>query len=388
MLADRELMERDLAEHLAGREGAGLLPRSKQARLKTHVLEAHGAESLSAAQERLESAVSADDGSLTATADPSLFLFTTDIVSNQVPEQAGFWVDTANPRFWLLHAKTKADPTHKALRRLVARNPSLDVAWLPRQQLRRFQHRFRPFGFRLGFDERPFTRGHDVAELEEPTHKFALEHRGVGAEPMYSMLEGSELTRRAMAVAEVAFWERTERGTQEMRVSREGRLMSKGQSLDSHLGAAHLMLGGYEHFVRELEQRFALRVSEVGDGDVQIEGRPLAVGALKPEGFAFRQLVERLVSGVEPFRLLGTVDWRGDDLAWVDAIDLHTATSVRLDLTPEWMRMYLGAGLCGNTLARFVTNLQRSYNADLQFLDPESQDLFGADPLAAASSDL
>lgn len=376
-MIDREYMERDLAEHLAGREGAGLLPRSVQARLKTHVIETHGAKTLDEARQRLEAAVETDGAELTPTDDASLFLLTTTLDIDQGAEQAGFWVDTANPRFWLLHAKTKADPTRQALRRLVAHNPELDVAWLPRHQMRLLQHRFSPFGFRLGFDERLFYKGRDIADLEEPTHKLAVEHAGVGAESMYELFEANELTRRAMAVAEVAFWERGNSGTQVMRLSRDGRLLSQGQSLDSHLGAAHLMLGHYERFVRELEHRFALRIREADNGDVLIEGRPLALQAAKPEGFAFKQLVERLVSGVEPFRLLGSIDWRDDDLAWVDAVDLHTATAVRLDLTPDWIRMYLGAGLCGNTLARFVTNLQRSYNADLRFLDAASQDLLG-----------
>lgn len=383
---DRERMERDLAEHLAGREGDGLLPRSDQARLKTHVIEAHGARTLREARERLEAAAQRDGGELTATDDASLFLLTTTLGSESGGEPAGFWVDTANPRFWLLHAKTKADPTRQALRRLVTHNPQLDVAWLPRHQMRLLQHQFIPFGFRLGFDERLFYKGRDIADLEEPTHKLAVEHAGVGAESMYALFEANDLTRRAMAVAEVAFWERGDAGTQVMRLSRDGRLLSQGQSIDSHLGAAHRMLSHYERFVLALEQRFALRMSDSESGDVVIEGRPLSLGAAKPAGFAFKQLVERLVSGVEPFRLLGSVDWRDDDLAWVDAVDLHTATAVRLDLTPEWVRMYLGAGLCGNTLARFVTNLQRSYNADLRFLDAASHDLLGPDVSASIAS--
>ena len=381
-MIDREYMERDLAEHLAGREGTGLLPRSKQARLKTHVVEAHDASTLDEVREALEVAVGAGGAELRPTGDPSLFLLTATMVGDEGIEEAGFWVDAANPRFWLLHSKTKARPTTHAVRRMIAHNPRLDVAWLPRNQMRHVQHSYSPFGFRLGFDERLFYQGRDVAELQEPTHKLAVEHAGVGAEGMYALLESNELTRRAMAVAEVAFWERGDGGTQIMRLSRDGRLQSKGPSLDSHLGAAHRLLSGYERFVRGLEQTFALRMSEEDTGDVVIQGRPLSLDAAKPEGFAFAQLVERLLSGVEPFRLLGTIDWREEDLAWVEAVDLHTGTPVRLDLTPQWVRMYLGAGLCGNTLARFVTNLQRSYNADLRFLDPSADKLLGP-PTAA-----
>lgn len=380
-------MEQDLAEHLAGREGAGVLPRSDQARLKSYIVEAHASGDLVEAREELERAAGAEEASLEPTGDPSLHLLTVRVVSDRGTDEAGFWVDTAHPRFWLLHAKTKATVTRQALRRLVSRNSHLDVAWLPRQQLRSVQHTFNPFGFRLGFDERLFYRGRDVAELSEPTHKLNVEHAGVGAEGFYRLLETDDLTRRAMAVAEVAFWERTPEGTQIMRLSREGRLHSQGQSLDSHLGAAHRLLRGYERFVLELERVFALRISEATNGDLCFEGRPLAVGAAKPESFTFLQLVERMLSGVEPFRLLGTVDWRDEDLAWVEAVDLHTGSPVRLDLTPEWLRMYLSADVCGNTLARFITNLQRSYNADLRAYDDPANDLLALNWMSAGPHD-
>lgn len=244
--------------------------------------------------------------------------------------------------------------------------------------MRRVQHSFNPIGFRLGFDERLFYARHDVTQLIEPTHKLSVEHAGVGAEAMYGLLEHSDVTRRALAVAEVSFWEATESGSQILRLTRDGRLQSHGQSLDSHLGAAHQLVGAYGGFIRGLERAFALRISEADSGDVVIDGRPLGLEAAKPEGFDFEQLVGRLISGVEPFRLLGSVEWQEDDLAWVEAIDLHTGSSVRMDLTPDWVRMYLGAGHCGNTLARFVTNLQRSYNADLRFLDESACELLGA----------
>lgn len=378
MLIDRDLMASDLAAHLAGAAGADLLPYGERSLLKTNIVEAHSAFTLDDARERLEAAADADGSTLRTTNDPSLFLLTTQIATDAGSEDVGFWVDTADPRFWLMHSKTKATPTRTALRRLVARNPRLDVAWLPRGQMRNVQHQFEPLGFRLGFDERAFYKRQDVTQLSEPTHKLSVEHAGVGAESVYELLEQSDVTRRALAMAEVTFWEAADGGNQIMKLTRDGRLQSQGQSLDSHLGAAHRLVTSYSSFVHGLERAFALRFTENGDGDVAIEGRPLGLRAAKPEGFAFSQLVQRLVSGVEPFRLLGTVDWRAEDLAWVEAVDLHTGSAVRMDLTPEWVRMYLGAGHCGNTLARFVTNLQRSYNADIQFLDEPGRELLGA----------
>jgi hypothetical protein len=380
---DRQLMEVDLAEHLVGREGAGLLPRSEQAQLKTYLIEAHEARSLPSATDLLERVASLAQAEVAPTADPSLFLLTARVEVERASEEAGFWLDTANPRFWLLHSKSNAKPAQAVLRRLILGTKSLDYAWLPRTQLRLLQSTFQPFGFRLRFDERPFYAHHesDLVELAEPTHRLNVEHAGVGSEEMYDLLYDSKITRRAMAVSEVAFWDRSQEGTQILRLSREGRLRSIGSSLTSHLKAARTLIRGYEAFVFSLESLFGLRVVEDPLG-VALEGQPLGVEAIKPSAFEFQLLVERLFSGVEPFRLLGSVDWRADDLAWVEAVDLHTGAPLRLDLTPTWMRLYLSHGLCGNTLARFVTNLQRSYNADVQFFNDEARAAF--EPVAAS----
>jgi hypothetical protein len=380
---DRELLEVDLAEHLAGREGAGLLPRSEQAQLKTFLVEAHDGRTVHTAAKLLQEAAAKASAEVRNTSDASLFLVTARVETERGQEEAGFWVDAANPRYWLLHSKSNAKPAQAALRRLVLGTKRLDYGWLPRTQLRAVQAAFRPFGFRLGFDERPFyARYTDLVELAEPTHKLNLEHAGVGAEQMYGLLQESPITRRAMAVSEVAFWDRSGEGTQILRLNREGRLRSMGTSLTSHLQAARSLVRQYEHFVTSLETLFGLRVVE-DDLGVSIEGHTLGIEAPKPEGFEFRQLVERLFSGIEPFRLLGTVDWRDDDLAWVEAVDLHTGAPLRLDLTPLWIRLYLPQGLCGNTLARFVTNLQRSYNADLGFYDDPSRMAFEPEPAIA-----
>jgi hypothetical protein len=376
-LVDRVLMERDLAEHLIGNEGAGLLPRSEQAQLKTYIVEAHRARTLEDARTILERTITQVGGQLTPTADPSLYLLSFQVETQTRAEEAGFWLDIAHPRFWLLHSKSNAKPAQQALRAAISATPHLDRGWLPRSRLRHVQHAFRPFGFRLGFDERPFYRGEDVIELQEPTHKLNVEHAGVGAESVYDLLQGSDVTKRAMAVSEVAFWERSPSGTQLLRLSREGRLRSVGSSLETHLQAARSLLRSYESFVLSLESTFGLRLDESPEHGVVLEGQPMSLDVQKPAGFEFKRLVERLVSGVEPFRLLGSVDWVQEDLAWVDAIDLHTDTPVRLDMTPDWLRLYLGRGLCGNTLARFATNLQRSYNADFKFFDPLTAGLLG-----------
>ena len=58
-----------------------------------------------------------------------------------------------------------------------------------------------------------------------------------------------------------------------------------------------------------------------------------------------------LFSAREPFRLWGRPVLL-DDVATVEAVDLHVGQRITLDIGREWMQIYLRAGCCGNTVAR------------------------------------
>lgn len=78
--------------------------------------------------------------------------------------------------------------------------------------------------------------------------------------------------------------------------------------------------------------------------------------------------VDRFVAGLftskEPFRLWA-VPRKLDQEEWeANAVDLHVGQTLRLEITPRWMRVLLGEHTCGNTLARLITNLQHRFNAE------------------------
>ena len=46
------------------------------------------------------------------------------------------------------------------------------------------------------------------------------------------------------------------------------------------------------------------------------------------------------------------------------------------ELSPEFMRVYLAPGGCGNSLARLYTNLQHHYNSQVEAVDGSEQPAF------------
>lgn len=81
--------------------------------------------------------------------------------------------------------------------------------------------------------------------------------------------------------------------------------------------------------------------------------------------------LDGLFSAREPFRLWGIPRMVGSGAAEVEAVDLHVGQQVRFDITAEWMRVYLFAGGCGNSVVRLVVNLQHHFDSRVTIVDDD-----------------
>jgi hypothetical protein len=88
---------------------------------------------------------------------------------------------------------------------------------------------------------------------------------------------------------------------------------------------------------------------------------------------------EELFSSRAPFRLWGQ-PFVTDDGASVEAVDLHVGQRLSMELGYDWMRVYLHAGSCGNTVARLISNLQTRFDGALSLTHPGLQDAVALEP--------
>jgi hypothetical protein len=78
----------------------------------------------------------------------------------------------------------------------------------------------------------------------------------------------------------------------------------------------------------------------------------------------------------KPFRLFGLYSRSDDNRVDVEAIDLHTGDPLSVEITPQWMRVYLPRGSCGNVVARLFTNLQHALHSDIELITGSGADVF------------
>ncbi len=75
------------------------------------------------------------------------------------------------------------------------------------------------------------------------------------------------------------------------------------------------------------------------------------------------KLLDKLLSSTKPFRLWGLKRQINKDYYKAVCVDLHTANKLTMEASPEWIRIYLPYGACGNTVLRLLTNIQQYYDS-------------------------
>ncbi len=126
----------------------------------------------------------------------------------------------------------------------------------------------------------------------------------------------------------------------------------------------------YSALVRLCEQRSIsfTRFDTRGDGGGHAQGGPVVI-RFSRRITDLERFAATLFSSRQPFRLWGVPELH-DDTVEVEAVDLHVGQCLPIDIGPDWLRVYLREGSCGNTVARLITNLQHSFDGALRLEDP------------------
>jgi hypothetical protein len=144
-----------------------------------------------------------------------------------------------------------------------------------------------------------------------------------------------------------------------------GAFVASGSSFELVAGALFRTMDRYEQYVEMLENLHQLRFEAVEDIGLSLDG-DVAVIEFPTEVRDLEYFVGALFNAKEPFRLWAVPREVASDEWEANAVDLHVGETLRLEITPRWMRVLLDQGTCGNTLARLLTNLQHRFHAQTQ----------------------
>ena len=349
---DREGIAGLLSSAMAGERGAkARLPfEIRPGEVKSYALEVDSGRENRSALEAVAALGSTLGLSMSRTDDPALALLWNDSV--------GLFVDVLDPRFWLVHTAAPAGTIQAQLRRAVSSSRGVDWCWFPWQFLRGLQGDGEPRWFKSEF------RGDELLPAEGVrARRLRVQLEGDSADELLDQLITDDRYRLSTALSGVALRIRDpELGVVDEAAHYQGRFAARGGAFELHLGFVARAVQAYARAVRHIEGHFAIGWDGSEETGLAFDGHVLQIRfGRRIDDLGF--FLTGLFSCRDPFRLWSVPRLVNDSFAEAEVVDLHVGQQLRMDITPEWMRVYLSKGVCGNTVVRLVTNLQRRYDA-------------------------
>lgn len=352
---NREILTDLLTAVMAGRspEGLARVPlHGTTGLLKTYAMEVH-VDPETSSEEQARHVATRFGLNAGETLDPTLGVMWDDSVS--------LFVDSLDARFWLIHTSSPARRVQSLLGRAVWGSRELDWCWFPTEIVGSMAAEGQLKWFKSDF------RGDDLLPTEGiAARRMRVQLEGDDPADLLDQLVQNPKYRRATALSALALEvsNDTSEAVQEYAQYR-GRFVTRGDSFEAHVGFVARTIQQYATLVNEIEERYPIRwnaspnVGAIFTGDVvQIElDQPIA---------SLEKFVDGLFSCRDPFRLWAVPRWIGDRWIEAEAVDLHVGTQIRMDIAPNYMRMYLPENACGNTVVRLVANLQHRYDATVR----------------------
>lgn len=294
--------------------------------------------------------------------------------------EASFMVEVLDDRFMVFHSLDAADVADAHITRITETRLA-DSTWFNSDYLNDLLNLGQPLGFSTSFDStyfskrpRPETRlalsqkhmTPEMIDTDETQGISTLNIRMSGRDAAFalSVLEQNEYLASHLPLATAKLKHGIDASNID-EVRFDGRLVARGPSFAEHMRLVSSLHDPYAAWLKQTEDNVSFKAVRE-DGIVSLDGEPIVISFENLDvDIDPTQLLPRLMSGTRPFRFWGVPYASASDSLYVTACDLHGAGTVRIDLTPRLMRIYLEQGTCSNSVLRLYVNLQQTLNRGL-----------------------
>jgi len=281
---------------------------------------------------------------------------------------ATFYLDTMNPRFWVFHTIGDVKSTDYFIRKIVSPVLSrLDHPWLDKQLLLKIKEKNADITRGIGIQ---YKYGQIFPTEDDNGETFTMRVWGSVSDELLKQLSDIGALKHMLSLTSVGFKKGIELNEEKTYTVIEDlnyqcKFSVKGTSVYEHLDILDNVQTEYETILTNIEDNYNF-VYEKRENSISIDGQPILI-VLKREIKDLETFLNVIISSKYPFRFAGFYKEIGKDLFTVSGIDLHNGDNFDFEITPEWIRIYLQKGSCGNTVLRFLSNLQRYYDSNAFF---------------------
>jgi hypothetical protein len=273
-----------------------------------------------------------------------------------------FFLDSEDSRFWELYTLEESDDAKKVVADMISgvRN-GLDYTWMPVEQQRDIMDmgEFRDVGVSYDADD---VFSEDYIEDRLDFGDLSVRSSGRGTGTLFDILDSHEELSSFLSLSSVGIRRQIGGSFVLERVTHNGRFTtSGGDSIQLHLDTVDEIKNQYATLLREIEENHRLSYESLKHG-TGIDGQPLVI-ELDNKIEDVREFAENIVTAKNPLRLWGAKTRLGEQYWKVKGVDLHNNDKYTMEISPNWIRLYLGKDACGNTALRIYSNIQRHYDS-------------------------
>jgi len=274
-----------------------------------------------------------------------------------------FFLDHEDARFWTLYTLEESEDAKNVIRDMVSgvRN-GLDYTWMPVEHQRDIMKmgEFRDVGVTYEADK-VFTSEYIDDRLKFGDLRVRSSGRGTGT--LFDILDNQEELSSFLSLSSVGIRREANNSFVLERVTHNGRFTtSGGDSIQLHLDTVDEIKNRYSDLLNRIEENHRLSYESVEHGS-RLDGSPLVI-RLDNKIDDVQEFLENIITATNPLRLWGVKTELADAYWKVKGVDLHNNDKYTMEVTPDWIRLYLGEEACGNTALRIYANLQRHYDSN------------------------
>lgn len=269
--------------------------------------------------------------------------------------------DFHDDRFWLVYSLGKSDFFNKAVDELLqTEGGGLDRLWLPTGQVEAIGEMGDYEGIKISYG------ADDVfpEEFIEENLQFAdlnVDSTGQSARHLYEILKSTEDIDDFLALSRIQIRKERNGSWVRERVTNEGAFTTRGGSdIQLHISTVEQIKDKYARLLESVEENHIIGADTREHGG-RAQGSPVVI-KFSREVSDIEEFLSHVVNGQDPFRLMGHVRQTGPEAYKVDGIDAHNGDKIAIEMSSDWLRLYLYDSACGNTALRLFTNLQQYYD--------------------------
>ena len=351
--------------------------------VKSYIIESH----------KPISELKADDYEVNITKTEDSTLFVVKFKRADMRKFSTLYVDTFDERFWTIHTEEKATIVDPFIDK-IAKTFKKDYVWFPTQYMERFKEKgllrsiTLQYSELIGGDEEK-SIGDLSMKLRSPASGEVLElFRNLPQIKSLILQTGDQRLAHILRVCEGLSHSSPLSGIgikytiSEDEISKfilddiiyKGKFTARGgNSVDGHLYLLRTAKEEYATTIKYIEDEIAIGFVEVSP--LRMTGHPISI-ILSRSVEDLNAFSNEVISCKYPFRLWGIPRYESKDFIAITGVDLHTGSKLNMELSNDWIRLYLPKGSCGNTIARFYSIIQHNYDSNAKLEGVEYGELF------------